>query len=160
MFCCPLCGRIGWGVIVPVSEQNQQEDRLIICYLCINLKVAMTRVIYQPRGGVYPVIMLPSGANRAKLGNIVHIRSHPITPSIEENLLKEARDLLAKEKDFKAEGKDAQEMDIDNSLFKVLVPETEETTQKQRNSWKVAGNVIMAANGFKRKNKSTSCVLL
>lgn len=152
--------RIGWGVIVPVSEQNQQEDRLIICYLCINLKVAMTRVIYQPRGGVYPVIMLPSGANRAKLGNIVHIRSHPITPSIEENLLKEARDLLAKEKDFKAEGKDAQEMDIDNSLFKVLVPETEETTQKQRNSWKVAGNVIMAANGFKRKNKSTSCVLL
>lgn len=99
-------------------------------------------------------------ANRAKLGNIVHIRSHPITPSIEENLLKEARDLLAKEKDFKAEGKDAQEMDIDNSLFKVLVPETEETTQKKRNSWKVAGNVIMAANGFKRKNKSTSCVLL
>lgn len=53
--------RIGWGVIVPVSEQNKQEDRLIICYLCINLKVAMTRVIYQPRGGVYPVIMLPSG---------------------------------------------------------------------------------------------------
>lgn len=99
-------------------------------------------------------------ANRAKLGQIVHIRSHPITPSIEENLLREARDLLAKEKDFKAEGKDAQEMDIDNSLFKVLIPETEETMRKPRNSWKVAGNVIMAANGFKRKNKSTSCVLL
>lgn len=99
-------------------------------------------------------------ANRAKLGKIVHIRSHPVTPSIEENLLKEARDLLAKEKDFKAEGRDAQEMDIDSLLVKVLGSETLETTQKQRNSWKVAGNVIMTANGFKRKNKSTSCMML
>lgn len=61
--------RIGWGVIVPVSEQNKHEDRLIICYLCINLKVAMTRVIYQPRGGVYPVIMLPSGGKSSECVN-------------------------------------------------------------------------------------------
>ena len=37
--------RIGWGVIWPVSEQKKL-DQLIICYLCINLKVVLTRVIF------------------------------------------------------------------------------------------------------------------
>lgn len=53
--------RIGWGVIWPVSEQKKKVDQLIICYLCINLKVVLTRVIFQPPGGVYPVIILPNG---------------------------------------------------------------------------------------------------
>lgn len=71
--------RIGWGVIVPVSEQIKQQDRLIICYLCINLEVTMTRVIYQPRGGVYPVIMLPSGGKSSECINSrsnIHFLGH------------------------------------------------------------------------------------
>lgn len=98
--------------------------------------------------------------NRVKLGRINYIHTHPITAQMEEDFLKEAKDLIAKEKQVKTEGTDPQEMGIDKSLFKLFQQETQESKQENRNSAKVAGNVVMAANAFQRKKKSISCVLL
>ncbi|XP_078310024.1 uncharacterized protein LOC144618182 [Crassostrea virginica] len=152
--------RIGWGVIWPVSEQKKKVDQLIICYLCINLKVVLTRVIFQPPGGVYPVIILPNGANRVKLGTIIHISTHPITPGIEESLIQEATDLITKERQLTAEGQDAMEMGVENLLFKNFVPETSESSQNPRHRFRTAGRVVMAANALKKNQKSSSCVVL
>ncbi|XP_062616121.1 uncharacterized protein LOC134277830 [Saccostrea cucullata] len=151
--------KIGWGVIFPDSELKKQEDRLIICYLCINLTVVLTRVIYEPPGGVYPIIMLPRSANRVKLGTIIHIHTHPITPDVQSELIQEAKDLIAEEKRVTAEGGDPHEMNIDKNLFKAFVLETPDPKQDNKNPAKVA-TVIMAANAFQRKKKSVSCVLL
>jgi hypothetical protein len=101
--------------------------------------------------------------NRVKLGTIIYIHTHPITPEMEDNLLKEARDLIAKETQVRTEGNDPQEMGIDkHSLFKLFHKETQQTQQEKQNRAKVAGNVVLAANAFQQKKpkKSVSCVLL
>ena len=50
----------GWGMLVPPSEEGKDKDRLIICYLTINRNVVLTRVMYEPPGGLYPIVLLPS----------------------------------------------------------------------------------------------------
>lgn len=52
---------IGMEAIIPVSEQTKQEVRFIICFMCLNLNVVVTRVICMPREGLYPLIILPRG---------------------------------------------------------------------------------------------------
>lgn len=106
----------------------------------------------------YSVCLIP--ANRVKLGTIVHISTHPITPGIEESLIQEATDLIYKERQLTAEGQDAMEMGVENLLFKNFVPETSESSQNPRHRFRTAGRVVMAANALKKNQKSSSCVVL
>jgi hypothetical protein len=54
--------KIGWGVLFPEDEDNtvgKNNEQLIICYLTVNRTVGYVRVLYQPVGGLYPVIIAP-----------------------------------------------------------------------------------------------------
>ena len=50
---------VGWGMLIPPS-QEMLEDRMIVCYLTINRNIALTRVMFEPPGGLYPCVVLPS----------------------------------------------------------------------------------------------------
>jgi hypothetical protein len=50
-------------MMYPDSTTPDDEEQLVICYLTINRTVALTRVMYQPPGGFYPVVLLPPGGN-------------------------------------------------------------------------------------------------
>ncbi len=55
---------MGWGVLDPPEGTDSVDlngDKLLICYLTINRNVALTRVMYQPPGGFYPVVIMPEG---------------------------------------------------------------------------------------------------
>ncbi len=52
---------MGWGILYPDDSTHQDEEQLVICYLTINRDVALTRVLYQPPGGFYPVVLMPPG---------------------------------------------------------------------------------------------------
>jgi hypothetical protein len=54
--------RIGWSILFPVDEVNgnkKKSEQLVICYLTINARVSYARVLYQPTGGFYPVVIAP-----------------------------------------------------------------------------------------------------
>lgn len=54
--------KIGWGVLFPQDEEGKagkNNEQLIICYLTVNRTVGYVRVLYQPVGGLYPVVIAP-----------------------------------------------------------------------------------------------------
>ncbi|CAF3928592.1 unnamed protein product [Rotaria magnacalcarata] len=54
--------KIGWGIIFPQEEDSligENKEQLIICYLSVNRAVGYVRVLYQPVGGFYPVVIAP-----------------------------------------------------------------------------------------------------
>ncbi|XP_071135084.1 uncharacterized protein [Mytilus edulis] len=158
---------LGWGIIVPKSEQEKKENRLVICYLCINRNIALTRVSYEPPGGFYATVLLYPGVNRAKIGRIRYIHTHPITEDKIKILLKEAKDIIALEEAAKLEGNDALDVIEDkNSLFRQLpgiIDETDEKSNKQKME-----NVAFTANAIDKQkkkmkpgeNESKACVIL
>jgi hypothetical protein len=38
---------------------GKNKEQLIICYLTVNRTVGYVRVLYQPVGGLYPVVIAP-----------------------------------------------------------------------------------------------------
>jgi hypothetical protein len=54
--------KVGWGIFFPEAEDGligPNNEQLIICYLTINRIVGYVRVLYQPIGGFYPVVIAP-----------------------------------------------------------------------------------------------------
>lgn len=54
--------KIGWGVLFPQEDEGlvgNTREQLIICYLTVNRTVGYVRVLYQPVGGLYPVVIAP-----------------------------------------------------------------------------------------------------
>lgn len=54
--------KIGWGILFPSEEEatvGRNKEQLIICYLTVNRTVGYVRVLYQPVGGLYPVVIAP-----------------------------------------------------------------------------------------------------
>ncbi|KAK3097806.1 hypothetical protein FSP39_013389 [Pinctada imbricata] len=154
--------KIGWGILEPESEKDKKEDKLLICYLTIDRNIAITRVIYEPPGGFYPVLMLLDGVNRVKLGKIFHIYSHPVSKDTIHNLLADAQKVIEEEKRLAAEGKDPQDLVIDKKdLFRTL--SSPEDEKKKDDPLKMS-SVVKAAkliNDKKKENqKSKSCVIL
>ncbi|OWF45917.1 uncharacterized protein LOC110456445 [Mizuhopecten yessoensis] len=154
--------KIGWGMIIPESEKDK-EDKLVILYLCIDKSIAITRVMYLPQGGFYPFIILPPSVNRVKMTNTVHIAEHPITPQIQEELISQAKEVIAKEKEQLAQGKDPLDMEIEKTkLFKVWDDTKTETPSKIEPSR--LAMVAMTATVIERKRaeirNSKSCVIL
>ena len=52
---------VGWGVLYVEEDLHHDEEQLVICYLTVNRKVLLVRVVYQPPGGFYPLVILPQG---------------------------------------------------------------------------------------------------
>ena len=57
--CCEKNDRLGWGIFYPDENAAQDEEQLVICYLTINRQVSYLRVLFQPPGGFYPVVIAP-----------------------------------------------------------------------------------------------------
>ena len=58
--------KIGWGILFPPEEDSlvgKNKEQLIICYLTVNRTVGYVRVLYQPVGGLYPVVIAPPNGN-------------------------------------------------------------------------------------------------
>ena len=54
---------IGWGVLFPPSQKDV-KNRMVICYMTINLDIALIRVMFEPPGGLFPVIVLPPDSGK------------------------------------------------------------------------------------------------
>ena len=63
--------RLGWGVFYVLGEESapsgSKEDQLIVCFLTINRQVVYLRVLQQPPGGFYPVVIAPPNVRRIKV---------------------------------------------------------------------------------------------
>jgi hypothetical protein len=65
--------KIGWGVLFPQDDESStgtNNEQLIICYLTVNRTVGYVRVLYQPIGGLYPVVIAPpNGISKHDMSN-------------------------------------------------------------------------------------------
>jgi hypothetical protein len=61
--------RLGWGIFYPDENAAQDEEQLVICYLTINRQVSYLRVLFQPPGGFYPVVIAPPNSKRLKVNS-------------------------------------------------------------------------------------------
>jgi hypothetical protein len=52
---------VGWGIfyVDEYESSNNNEEQLVVCFLTINRKIVYLRVLHQPPGGFYPVIICP-----------------------------------------------------------------------------------------------------
>jgi hypothetical protein len=55
--------RLGWGIFYADEEISKDQDQLMICFLTINRQVVYLRVLFQPPGGFYPVVIAPPNGN-------------------------------------------------------------------------------------------------
>lgn len=68
--------RLGWGIFyanetgVDIGlEKKSERDSLIVCFLTINRQVVYLRVLYQPPGGFFPVVIAPPNGRFYFLNN-------------------------------------------------------------------------------------------
>ncbi|XP_071113924.1 uncharacterized protein [Haliotis cracherodii] len=117
---------VGWGLLYLDNTLEDHEEQLVICYLTVNRNMVLTRVIYQPPGGFYPLVILPPGVNHVQLDfSASIIQSHPFTKQAVDILVKEAKQLIDLENSVQADGGDLDDLDIKDQLFKPLpdIPE-------------------------------------
>ena len=50
---------VGWGLLYINEDSHHDEEQLVIAYLTVNRKILLVRVVYQPPGGFYPLVVLP-----------------------------------------------------------------------------------------------------
>ncbi|XP_005088904.1 uncharacterized protein LOC101862618 [Aplysia californica] len=98
---------VGWGLLYIDESIHHDEEQLVICYLTVNRKILLVRVVYQPPGGFYPLVVLPPELNEVTLEfSATIIRQHPITSQDVAILVKEARELMRKENEILKRGGD------------------------------------------------------
>lgn len=56
--------RLGWGIFYADEEISKDQDQLMICFLTINRQVVYLRVLFQPPGGFYPVVIAPPNGKK------------------------------------------------------------------------------------------------
>ncbi|CAF1096486.1 unnamed protein product [Adineta steineri] len=89
--------KIGWSILFP-EEENEQ---LIICYLTINDTVGYARVLYQPIGGFYPVVIAPPNVNRIQINfSATKILSEDFTSEQIKTLVMNARHQIEEEQEL------------------------------------------------------------
>ncbi|XP_045196072.2 uncharacterized protein LOC123551303 [Mercenaria mercenaria] len=152
---------VGWGMLIPKSQMNK-EDRMVICYLTINRNIALTRVMFEPPGGLYPIVILPNDVNRVKLEfSAVHITKHPISDELVDKLLSEAEEIYEREQEFLQanKNKDIDDFELDRSaLLKPLPQQTDknsgESDKHVDKSEPKLRNVVMKAKGIDSVQKA------
>lgn len=103
--------RIGWGIFYVDDELRHDDEQLIICFLTINRNVVYLRVLHQPPGGFYPVVIAPPNVYRIKMEpmgsrvNTEDLKSDQIRLAILD-----ASKQLDNEKNMIAQGKNPREL--------------------------------------------------
>ncbi|XP_074655144.1 uncharacterized protein LOC141908822 [Tubulanus polymorphus] len=112
---------MGWGVLFPDEEMCSEE--LVICYLTINRDVALTRVLFNPPGGLFPLVLCPAGVDRIQMEfGATIIEEHPFSKSAVKELLVHAKRMLEEESQTIADGKDIEEWTLRKNKQKYLRP--------------------------------------
>lgn len=112
---------VGWGLLYIDNTLHHDEEQLVICYLTVNHKILLVRVVYQPPGGFYPLVVLPPDLNEVTLEfSATIIKQHPITSSDVDILVKEATALMQKEKEIIQAGGDPSTELAGAALFRSL----------------------------------------
>ncbi|CAG5134153.1 unnamed protein product [Candidula unifasciata] len=88
---------VGWGLLY-IDDSLDHEEQLVICYLTVNRKILLVRVVYQPPGGFYPLVVLPSGLNEVTMEfNATYITHNPISKEDADILVTEAKQFMERE---------------------------------------------------------------
>ena len=70
--------RLGWGIFYADENAPKDEKQLMICFLTINRQVVYLRVLFQPPGGFYPVVIAPPNGN---LNEVEYLYIYKVTYS-------------------------------------------------------------------------------
>ncbi|CAF3064750.1 unnamed protein product [Rotaria socialis] len=96
--------KIGWGIIFPQEEDSligENKEQLIICYLSVNRAVGYVRVLYQPVGGFYPVVIAPPNINLIQMDfSATQILTEEFTTEQINAILADARLQIEAEEQF------------------------------------------------------------
>ncbi|CAL1544708.1 unnamed protein product [Lymnaea stagnalis] len=112
---------VGWGLLYLDDTLHHDEEQLVICYLTVNRKILLVRVVYQPPGGFYPLVVLPPMLNDVSLEfTATIIKHHPITSQDVSILTRDAMELMEKEREILANGGDPSSELALEALFRSL----------------------------------------
>ena len=64
--------RLGWGIYNAGKLETKDKEQLMICFLTINRQVVYIRVLFQPPGGFFPVIIVPPNVFRIKMDSMAN----------------------------------------------------------------------------------------
>ncbi|CAF3406424.1 unnamed protein product [Rotaria sp. Silwood1] len=107
--------KIGWGILFPQDEDSfigNNKEQLIICYLTVNRTVGYVRVLYQPIGGFYPVIIAPSNINLIQMDfSATQILTEDFTPEQIKTIIADARQQIEEEREYEREYEQEQEQE-------------------------------------------------
>ncbi|KAK0052845.1 hypothetical protein Bpfe_017699 [Biomphalaria pfeifferi] len=113
--------KVGWGLLYLDDDVHHDEEQLVICYLTINRKILLVRVVSQPPGGFYPLVVLPPLLNEVTLVfSATIIKQHPITDKDVQILVEEAMNLIEAEKEILKKGDDPATELAGQNLFRLL----------------------------------------
>ncbi|KAH3739061.1 uncharacterized protein LOC127851769 [Dreissena polymorpha] len=149
---------VGWGMLIPESQVNELE-RLVICFLTINRSIVLTRVVFEPEGGWFPIVLLAAGVKRVQFEfSAIRITEHPLTDAYMESLITETKEVHAKELELIAAGKDIDELNIKKTDLMKYLPEEIVEKDRLKNLERPANakmsDVVMKAKGLDNFQKA------
>ncbi|CAF1377156.1 unnamed protein product, partial [Didymodactylos carnosus] len=90
--------RLGWGIMYPDETIAKEEEQLVICYLTVNRNVGYVRVLFQPPGGLYPVVIAPPNVTRIKMDfSGTRISTQDFTDEQVKSIISDARRQIEEE---------------------------------------------------------------
>jgi hypothetical protein len=96
--------RLGWGVYN--AGKNENKEHLVICFLTINRQIVYIRVLFQPPGGFYPVIIVPPNVYRIKMDSMANrVNTDDFGSEQIKSILLDAYKQIESEKTLIAQGK-------------------------------------------------------
>lgn len=102
--------RIGWGIFYVDDNLSIENEQLIICFLTINRNVVYLRVLNQPPGGFYPVVIVPPNVYRIKLDTMgARMNTEDLKTNQMKLVILDAVKQLEMEKKMIAQGKNPRE---------------------------------------------------
>lgn len=105
--------RLGWGIYN--AGKLETKENLMICFLTINRQVVYIRVLFQPPGGFYPVIIVPPNVYRIKMDSMAsRVNTDDFSSEHIKSILQEACKQIQLEKALILQGKNPRN-EIDDS---------------------------------------------
>ncbi|CAF4058119.1 unnamed protein product [Rotaria sordida] len=119
--------KIGWGILFPQEEDSlieNNKEQLIICYLTVNRTVGYVRVLYQPIGGFYPVVIAPPNINLIQMDfSATRILTEDFTSEQIKGIIADARQQIEEEEEQQLL-KSSVSLDIKSGVSTQIINET------------------------------------
>ncbi|CAF2557981.1 unnamed protein product [Rotaria sp. Silwood2] len=122
--------KIGWGILFPQDEDSligNNKEQLIICYLTVNRTVGYVRVLYQPIGGFYPVVIAPPNINLIQMDfSATQVLTEDFTPEQIKTIIDDAQQQIEQEEEEAEEQfiKSAESIEMKSSISTQIIHET------------------------------------